>query len=141
VYPNSKGLKDEAKNHLKPIVLAGNAEELDEGFFDVVSQPIQKASGLLIAMKEFEDSLDIINAEKKEAQEQKRNGDKQAQERKSKFDKLIARADNLENEEKHEEALKILREAKTMADGDDVAKTDARIEKAKAKCMQSSLFQ
>jgi len=50
VYPNLNGFINEAKNHLKPIVLTGNAEEIDDCFFDVVSQPVKKASSLLIAM-------------------------------------------------------------------------------------------
>ena len=48
VFPKVKGLKDEAKNHLQPIVLTGTAQELDEGFFDAIAQPIEKASKIEI---------------------------------------------------------------------------------------------
>ena len=140
VYPKSKGLKDEAKNHLKPIVLTGTAQELDDGFFDAVTKPIQRASGLLVAMKDFEDSIDLVEAQKKEAQEEQKNVDKQAQERKVKYDKLIARADAQEDEGKIEEALKTLREARAIADEKAVAKLDERIDRLKGKLMQSSLF-
>ena len=140
VLPKIKGLKDDAKKHLLPIVLTGTPEELDAGFFDTVSQPVQKASGLLSSMKSFEASFALMEAERKEAQEQKRTADKKADERKTKYDKLIARAETLENEGKNDDALQSLREARTMADGENIAKTDERINLVKAKCMQNSLF-
>jgi len=140
VFPKVKGLKDEAKNHLQPIVLTGTAQELDDGFFDAITQPIQKGSKMLADMKQFETSLALVETQKKEAQEQQKNVDKQAQERKAKYDKLIARADTQENEEKYEEALKTLREARTLADEKSVTKLDERIDSLKGKLMQSSLF-
>ena len=140
VFPKFNGLKDEAQNHLQPIVLTGSAEELDAGFFGAVRQPIQKASGLLSGMKHFEESLARVESEKKEVQEQKRNIDKRTQERKEKFDKLIARAETQEDEGKNDDALQTLREARTMADGENIEKTDVRINQVKAKCMQTTLF-
>jgi len=140
IFPKLKGLKDDAQNHLQPVILKGTAAELDDGFFDTVCQPLQRASGLLSGMKSFEDSLALMEAERKEVKEQKRVADKKADECKTKYDKLIARADSLEQEEKYDDALQILREARTMADGENIATTDARIEQVKANCQQSSLF-
>ena len=140
VFPRVKGLKDEAQNHLHPIVLTGTAEELDTGFFDAVVQPVQKATTLLADMKDFEKSLARVEAVRKEVLEEKKNADKRAQERKVKFDKLIERADTCENEGKNNDALKSLRDARTLADGDNVAITDKRIEQVKTKCFQNSLF-
>jgi len=139
VFPKVKGLKDEAKNHLQPIILKGTAEELDAGFFDTVGQPVQKALGLLSGMKTFEEALARVEAEKQETKEQKRVADKQADERKAKYEKLIARAETQEKEGKNDEALQSLREARTMADGENIAKTDALIETVKAKCLQGSI--
>ena len=140
VFPKAKGLKDEAKNHLQPIVLTGTAQELDDGFFDAIAQPIEKASKMLAGMKQFETSLDLMETQKKETQEHQKNVDKQAQDRKAKCDKLISRAATLEDEEKYEDALKALREARTLADEKTVAKLDERIDSLKGKLMQSSLF-
>ena len=136
VFPKANGLKDDAQNHLQPVVLTGIAEDLDTGFFAAVSKPIQRATGLLSDMKGFEASLARVEAEKKEVQEKKKNADKQAQERKAKFDRLISRADAQEKEKKYDDALQTLREARTMADGDDVVNTDERIDNVKANCMQ-----
>ena len=95
---------------------------------------------LLSGMKSFEEALAHVEAEKQEVKEQKRAAGKRADERKAKYDKLIARADALEKEGKNEDALQSLREARTMADGENIAITDARIEQVKANCLQSSLF-
>ena len=140
VLPKVKGLKDDAKKHLLPIVLTGTPEELDEGFFDTVSQPVQKASGMLSNMKSFEEGLARVEAEKKEVKEQKRAAEKKADERKKQYDKLMAKADALEKEGKNDDALKSLREARAIADGEDIATADARIEQVKAKCYQGSIF-
>jgi PRTRC genetic system protein E len=140
VFPKAKGLKDEAQNHLQPVVLTGNAEELDVGFFDAVRQPVQKASNMLSGMKVFEESLARVEAEKKETQEQKRNVDKQSQARKEKYENFISRADAQETAGKNDNALFLLKEARKIADGENIAKTDAHIDRIKAKCTQSSLF-
>jgi PRTRC genetic system protein E len=140
VFPKVTGLKDEAQNHLQPVVIRGIAEDIDADFFDIIYQPLQKATSMLIDMKRFEESLAVVEAEKKEAQMQKQKTDKAAQERRDKYEKLIARADEQETDGKHDNALQSLREARTVADGDNIAKTDARIEKVKAKCLQASIF-
>ena len=140
IFTKFSGLKDEAQKHLQPIVLTGSADELDAGFFDAVREPVLKATGLLAGMKRFEESLSRVESEKKEAKEQKQNADKKVLSRKEKYDRLIARAVEQENEEKFDDALQSLREARTMADGDNIAKTDARIIQVKAKCMQTTLF-
>jgi PRTRC genetic system protein E len=140
VLPKVKVLKDDAKKHLQPVVLTGTPEELDAGFFDTVGQPVQKALGMLSNMKSVEEALARVEAEKKEVKEQKRAAEKQAEERKKKFDKLMEKADTLEKEGKNEEALQSLREARAIADGENIAKTDERINHVKAKCLQNSIF-
>ena len=140
VFPKAKGLKDEAQNHLLPIVLTGNAEELDAGFFDAIRQPVQKASCMLSGMKVFEESLDRVNAEKKETHEQKRNVDKKEKERKDKYENLITRAENQEKEGKNDNALYLLNEARKIAEGEETAKIDTRINHLKTKCLQGSIF-
>lgn len=140
VLPSLKKLKDEAQHQMQPILLTGSAEELDAEFFSAVSQPVQKANGLLTNMKGFEDSLARVEADKKEALERKKTADKQAQERKTKYDKLVSQAETQEKEGKNDEALKILSEARTLATEPDILKTDTRISQVKSKCLQGSLF-
>jgi PRTRC genetic system protein E len=79
LFPKVKGLNDEAQHHLQPVVISGTATELDEGFFAAVVQPLKKTCGMLCGMKSFEESLARMEAEKKEAKEEKRTVDKKAQ--------------------------------------------------------------
>ena len=58
VLPKSNGLKDEAQNHIVPLTLSGTPEELDNGFFQTIARPVQKVSGLLANMAEFEKQAD-----------------------------------------------------------------------------------
>ena len=41
--PKSNGLKDEAQNHIVPLTVTGTPQELDAGFLQTVTRPIQKA--------------------------------------------------------------------------------------------------
>ena len=41
--PKSNGLKDEAQNHIVPLTVTGTPQELDTGFLQAVTRPIQKA--------------------------------------------------------------------------------------------------
>lgn len=63
ITPHIKG-----KNPL-PLTVTGTAEELDEGFFEVVTTPLKKAAGLISNVEEFEASLDETSTETKKAEE------------------------------------------------------------------------
>ena len=151
IFTKFSGLKDEAQKHLQPIVLTGSAEELDAGFFDAISQPVQKATGLLADMKVFEESLARVEAEKKEAQENKRNTEKQSDEqnktfnkqakaRRDKYENFITKAEEQEKKENYDHAKFYLSEAKKIAEGDEIAEIDARIAQLKDKSSKNSLF-
>ena len=53
-YPSSNGLKDEAQNQIVPLTVTETPQELDAGFLQTVTRPIQKASGLIANMVQFE---------------------------------------------------------------------------------------
>ena len=141
VLPKANGLQDEAQNHLKPIVITGTPEELDEGFLDAVREPVRKAATLLSGMKSFEDSLAKVEANRKEEQEKKKEADKLTQERKAQFDKLMTRVEELEAEEKYDEALAEARKAVTLATGSNVAKVKEKVSRLNGKSLNKSLFQ
>ena len=56
--PKSNGLKDEAQNHIVPLTVTGTPQELDTGFLQAVTRPIQKACGLISNMAQFEAQAD-----------------------------------------------------------------------------------
>lgn len=95
---------DNAKNIIPPLNLRGTAEELDNGFFEKITTPIQTASGLMVDMENFMKQLE--ETKKKSAMEKdKADRQKKEQEAKDKkFKDAMAKADELEKEGKHREA-------------------------------------
>ena len=95
---------DNAKNIIPPLNLRGTAEELDYGFFENISTPIQTASGLMVDMEGFMKQLD--EAKKQSAMEkEKADRKKKEQEAKDKkFKDAMTKADELEKEGRFPEA-------------------------------------
>jgi PRTRC genetic system protein E len=95
---------DKAKNIIPPLNLRGTAEELDNGFFDKLTTPIQAVSGLMVNMESFMKQLEET---KKQSAMEKDKADRQKKEQEAKdkkFKDAMAKADELEKEEKHREA-------------------------------------
>lgn len=95
---------DNAKNIIPPLNLRGTAEELDNGFFEKITTPIQTASGLMVDMEGFMKQLEET---KKQSAMEKDKADRQKKEQEAKdkkFKDAMAKADELEKEGKHREA-------------------------------------
>lgn len=95
---------DNAKQLIPPLNLRGTAEELDNGFFDKITAPIQTASGLMVDMEAFMKQLEEA---KKQSAIEKENADKQKKEQEvkdKKFKDGMTKADELEKEGKFREA-------------------------------------
>lgn len=114
VMPTKKGLKDEAKNNLSPILITGTPEELDQQFINIIKQPLQKATGLLTNMEKFEKSMEVAQANSKAASEAKKKVDA---ERKAFTDKM-KKVDTLYTEKKYPEAALLLKEVSEMPGAD-----------------------
>ncbi len=95
---------DDARNLIPPFNLKGTAEELDEGFFGRITNPVQAASGLMDNMEAFMKQLE--EAKKQSAMEkekaEKENKEKEAKEKR--YKEAMARADELDKEGKYREA-------------------------------------
>ena len=50
VLPKSNSLKDEAQNHIVPLTVSGQPQELDADFIRIIGQPVQKVAGLITNM-------------------------------------------------------------------------------------------
>ncbi|MDR7208779.1 PRTRC system protein E [Flavobacterium piscis] len=95
---------DNAKNIIPPLNLRGTAEELDNGFFEKITTPIQAVSGLMVDMESFMKQLEET---KKQSAMEKEKADRQKKEQEvkdKKFKDAMAKADELEKEGKHREA-------------------------------------
>jgi len=95
---------DNAKNIIPPLNLRGTAEELDNGFFENITTPIQTASGLMVDMEGF---MKQVEEAKKQSAMEKEKGEKQKKEQEAKdkkYNDAMAKADELEKEGKFREA-------------------------------------
>lgn len=99
---------DEARKTIPPLNLRGTAEELDNGFFENISTPLQTASGLMLDMESFLKQLE--EAKKKSAME-KEKSDKEKKEKESKekkYNDALQKAEELEKESKYKDAWSAL---------------------------------
>ncbi len=81
VMLQNKQCGDTAKNIIPPLTLRGTAEELDNGFFENITTPIQTASGLMVDMEAFMKQLEEA---KKQSAMEKEKADKQKTEQEAK---------------------------------------------------------
>lgn len=102
---------DAAKNIIPPLTLRGSAEELDNGFFENITAPLQSASGLMVSMESFMKQLE--EAQKNSAME-KEKADREKKEKEAKDKKYtdaLQKAEELEKEGKFKEAWTALPKA------------------------------
>ncbi|MEA1849907.1 PRTRC system protein E [Chryseobacterium sp. MHB01] len=104
VLVNNDGCGDSAKNLIPPLTFNATPQEFDEGFFEQITTPIQKVSGLMVDMEKFQKQLDEA---KKQSAIEKDKAEKQKKEQEAKdkkFKEGMAKADELEKEGKFREA-------------------------------------
>ena len=65
---------DNAKQLIPPLILKGTAAELDDGFFENITAPVQQVSGLLVNMEAF---LKQAEAAKKQSAMEKEQAEKE----------------------------------------------------------------
>ncbi|WP_159732081.1 PRTRC system protein E [Sphingobacterium sp. 18053] len=104
VLLNNEACGDSAKNGIPPLTFNATPQEFDEGFFEQITTPIQKVSGLMVDMEKFLKQLEEVKKhsaiEKEKAEKEKK--EKEAKDKK--FKDAMAKADELEKEGKFREA-------------------------------------
>ena len=140
VLPKSNGLKDEAQNHIVPLTLSGLPEELDAGFIGAIAKPIQKVSGLLTNMAEFEKQADKAAANSKASKDQKAKETKEEKEKREKYEKHMKKAEELIAAKNHKDAVATLEQARLYATEQNKKTVDEKIEEQKKAMSQGSLF-
>ena len=104
VILNNEQCGDSAKNLIPPLTFNATPQEFDEGFFEQITTPIQKVSGLMVDMEKFQKQLDEAKAQSaiEKAKTEKEKKEKEAKDKK--FKDAMAKADELEKEGKFREA-------------------------------------
>lgn len=104
VILNNEQCGDNAKNLIPPLTFNATPQEFDEGFFQQINTPIQKASGLMVDMevfmKQLEEAKKQSAMEKEKAEKEKK--DKEVKDKKYKDG--MAKADELEKDGKFRDA-------------------------------------
>lgn len=137
LLPKSNTLKNEAQNNIVPLALNGTPEELDSEFLQVVFRPIQKASGLITNMAQFEAQAEKAASSGKGA---KSKESKEEKEKREKYEKNLKKAQDLIAARKHGEAVDALTEARKYAGAEEQKKIDGQIEEQKKLAGQGDLF-
>ena len=140
MLPKSNTLKDEAQNSIVPLTLNGTPEELDSGFMQVVARPMQKASGLISNMAQFEAQADKAAASSKGAKESKSKESKEDREKREKYEKNLKKAEEHIAAKRHKEAVDALTEARKYAKPGDLKTIDERLDEQKKLAGQGDLF-
>lgn len=140
LMPRINGLKDPAQNNIVPLRLAGTPQDIDSNFFPTVTAPIQRASGLLVNLEQFEKQAAKAAANSKAVKEQKDAESKVAKEKKDKYDSHMKRADEQETAGNLDATLISLQQARLHATDPAQKTVDDRIAAVKGKMSQGSLF-
>lgn len=107
---------DQAKNAIPPLNLRGTAEDLDNGFFESISEPLKTSSGLMIDMENF---MKQLEESKRNSAMEKEKADKEKKEKETKdkkYNDALQKAMELEKEEKYKEAWSALPKASEFPD-------------------------
>ena len=104
VLLNNEQCGDSAKNGIPPLTFNATPQEFDEGFFEQITKPIQKISGLMVDMEKFQKQLDEAKAQSAIEKEKTEKAKKDKETKDKKFKDAMAKADELEKEGKFREA-------------------------------------
>ena len=104
VLLNNEQCGDSAKNLIPPLTFNATPQEFDEGFFEQITTPIQKVSGLMVDMEKFQKQLDEAKAQSAIEKEKTEKSKKDKEAKDKKFKDAMAKADELEKEGKFREA-------------------------------------
>ena len=138
--PRNNNLKDEVQSYLTPLTVTGTPMELDAGFLQAILQPIQKASGLLINLEQFEKQAAATASKAKTEKPKADNEANEPKEKRENYDKCLKKADELTADKRYSEALTYLKQAKTYATSMQQADLTKKIKLVEKEQAQGSLF-
>ena len=104
VLLNNEQCGDSAKNGIPPLTFNATPQEFDEGFFEQITTPIQKVSGLTVDMEKFLKQLEEVKKQSAMEKEKNEKEKKEQEAKDKKFKEGMAKADELEKEGKFRDA-------------------------------------
>ena len=104
VLLNNEQCGDNAKNGIPPLTFNATPQEFDEEFFEQISTPIQKVSGLMVDMEKFLKQLEEVKKQSAIEKEKTEKAKKEKEAKDKKYKDGMAKVDELEKEGKFREA-------------------------------------
>lgn len=95
---------DSTKNLIPPLTFNATPQEFDEEFFQQITAPVQKVSGLMVDMEKFLKQLEEVKKQSAIEKEKAEKAKKEKEAKDKKFKDAMAKADELEKEDKFREA-------------------------------------
>jgi PRTRC genetic system protein E len=95
---------DDARKAVPPILLKGTAEELDEGFFATIEQPVKETAALFANMEQYLKQRETAKLQSQMEKDKAVKAEKEKTEKQKKFDEAMKKAGELESEGKYREA-------------------------------------
>ena len=113
---NNEQCGDEARKMIPPLNLRGTAEELDNGFFENITMPLQTASELMVDMESFMKQLEEVKKQSAMEKEKSDNEKKEKEAKEKKYKEAFQKAETLEKEGKYKDAWSALPKASEYPD-------------------------
>lgn len=89
---------DNSKNAIPPLILRGTSEDLDNGFFEKITQPIEQTSDLMLNMEIYLKAQEIAKKQSAMEKEKAEKEKKQADAKEKKYQQAMSTTDKLEAE-------------------------------------------
>ncbi|WP_343606245.1 prtrc system protein e [Fluviicola sp.] len=100
--------RDKAKKKLIPLLFKGSPQEIDEAFFDRIKAPIEKTSTMLNNMAEYMKSVEVVGNQSAMSKGRTEKQKSQKSDRISGFEEAMAKADELDRDNKPKDAWMLL---------------------------------
>ncbi len=144
LMPRSQSLKEGAQNRFVPLMLSGTPAELDTGFFAAAMQPVQRVTGLIANLAEFEKQAGKAVADSKaskSAKTPKEKESKEAKDKRERYEKYMKKAEEQMAAQHYDEAILSFQQARLLATEEQATKIDEKIAEVRAAQSQGSLFE
>jgi len=97
-------VKDSATKLIPPIILRGTAKEIDEEFFNCITQPVKETAGLFTNMREYLKGVEQAKLNSAMEKDRLSKLDKDKTDKQKKYEEGMKKADELDAEGKPKEA-------------------------------------
>jgi PRTRC genetic system protein E len=100
----NEAVGDDARKVVPPIILKGSPQELDEGFFAAIEQPVKETAQLFTNMEQYLKQREEAKIQSQMEADKAAKEEKEKSDKKKKYQEAMKKVDELEAEGKHRDA-------------------------------------